>query len=95
MTVLFNIFRRQTLTDDFWGLHKYMNCAFPLSLRIRVKENMRIRVKENEKLEMWHSIVGIPPPPPHFIKEGGEGYNLAKIESFGGGGTKFFARKGG
>ena len=62
-----------------------MNCAFPLSLRIRVKENMRIRVKENEKLEMWHSIVGIPPPPPHFIKEGGGGYNLPKIESFGGG----------
>ena len=21
---------RQTLTDDFWGLHKNMNCAFPL-----------------------------------------------------------------
>ena len=62
-----------------------MNCAFPLSLRIRVKENMRIRVKENEKLEMWHSIVGIPPPPHHFIKEGGGGYNLPKIESFGGG----------
>ena len=26
--VLFNIFMRQTLTDDFWGLHK--NCTFPL-----------------------------------------------------------------
>ena len=23
-------FMRQTLTDDFWGLHKNMNCAFPL-----------------------------------------------------------------
>ena len=22
---------RQTLTDDFWGIHKNMNCAFPLS----------------------------------------------------------------
>ena len=21
---------RQTLTDDFWGLHKNKNCAFPL-----------------------------------------------------------------
>ena len=21
---------RQTLTDDFWGLHKNMNCVFPL-----------------------------------------------------------------
>ena len=31
MTVLFNIFMRQTLTDDFWELHKNMNCAFPLS----------------------------------------------------------------
>ena len=30
-TVLFNIFMRQTLSDDFWGLHKNMNCAFPLS----------------------------------------------------------------
>ena len=31
MTVLFNIFIRQTLTDAFWGLHKNMNCAFPLN----------------------------------------------------------------
>ena len=21
---------RQTLTNDFWGLHENMNCAFPL-----------------------------------------------------------------
>ena len=28
-TELFNIFIRQTLADDFWGLHKNMNCAFP------------------------------------------------------------------
>ena len=28
--VLFNIFIRQALTDDFLGLHKNMNCAFPL-----------------------------------------------------------------
>ena len=27
---VFNIFMRQTLTNDFWGLHKNMNCAFPL-----------------------------------------------------------------
>ena len=32
VTVLFNIFIRQTLIDDFWGLHKNMNCAFPLIL---------------------------------------------------------------
>ena len=62
-----------------------MNCAFPLSLRIRVKENMRIRVKENEKLEMWHSIVGIPPPPPHFIKEGGGVTTFQKLNHLGGG----------
>ena len=30
MTAVFNIFMKQTLTDDFWGLHKNMNCAFPL-----------------------------------------------------------------
>ena len=30
VTALFNIFMRQTLTNDFWGLHKNMNCAFPL-----------------------------------------------------------------
>ena len=32
VTVLFNIFLGQTLTDGFWGLHKNMNCAFRLSL---------------------------------------------------------------
>ena len=31
VTVLFNFFIRQTLTDDFWGLHENMNCMFPLS----------------------------------------------------------------
>ena len=31
MIVLFNIFTRQTLKDDFWGLHKNMNCAFTLN----------------------------------------------------------------
>ena len=30
VTVLFNIFMRQTLTKDFWGLHKIMNRVFPL-----------------------------------------------------------------
>ena len=28
--VFFNNFMRQTLTDEFWGLHKNMNCSFPL-----------------------------------------------------------------
>ena len=31
VTVVLNIFMRQTLTNDFWGLHKNMNYAFPLS----------------------------------------------------------------
>ena len=31
VTVLFNVFMRQTLADDFWGLHKNMNCALPLT----------------------------------------------------------------
>ena len=30
VTVLFNIIMRKTLTDDFWGLRKNMNRAFPL-----------------------------------------------------------------
>ena len=29
VTMLFNIFMRQILTNDFGGLHKNMNCAFP------------------------------------------------------------------
>ena len=29
--MFFNIFLRQRLTDDFWGLHKNMNCTFTLS----------------------------------------------------------------
>ena len=31
VTALFQIFMGQTLTDNFWGLHKKMNCAFPLT----------------------------------------------------------------
>ena len=32
ITFLINIFMRQTLTNDFLGLHKNMNCAFPLKI---------------------------------------------------------------
>ena len=35
VTVLFNIIMRQTLTDDFCGLHKNMNYAFPLRFGMR------------------------------------------------------------
>ena len=31
VTVLFNNFMRQTLTNDFWGLHNNKNCALPLN----------------------------------------------------------------
>ena len=31
LPVLFYIFMSQTLIDGFWGLHKNMNCAFPLN----------------------------------------------------------------
>ena len=31
--VLFYIFMIQTLTDNFWVLHKNMNCAFPLTIK--------------------------------------------------------------
>ena len=28
-------FMRNKLTDDFWGLHKNMNCVFPLEFHIK------------------------------------------------------------
>ena len=36
-TVRFNFFMIQTLIDDFLGLHKNMNCAFPLMLFLKSK----------------------------------------------------------
>ena len=33
---------RQTLTDDFWGLHKNTNCAFPLNLHLQTIINSSI-----------------------------------------------------
>ena len=38
VTVLFHIFKRQTLTDDFWGLHKNMSCEFPLTCILMKKQ---------------------------------------------------------
>ena len=63
MTVLFNIFMRQTLTDYFGGLHKNMNCAFPLRTSF-------YRIPPDDS---FYSIVCIyhPPrsktPPPFFL----------------------------
>ena len=28
---------RQTLPDDFWGLHKNMNCKFPLKITFIIR----------------------------------------------------------
>ena len=49
MTVLFNIFIKQTLTDNCWGLHKNMNCAFPLVLLVcnQLHELMRFRKRKS------------------------------------------------
>ena len=41
---------RQTLTDDFWGLHKNINCAFPLrNLQTSQANNSRIHRITNVK----------------------------------------------
>ena len=37
---LLNILMRQTLTNDFWGLHKNMNCAFPLRKNLHCLLNL-------------------------------------------------------
>ena len=49
-TVLYNIFMRQTLTDDFWGLHKNMNCTFPLKM---MKNPFYFMLKAISILEMF------------------------------------------
>ena len=45
--MLLNIFTRETLVDDFWGLQKNMNCAFPLTKQVteilRILENILCR----------------------------------------------------
>ena len=33
--VVFSIFMRQTLTDDFWWLHKNISCMFPFTLKLK------------------------------------------------------------
>ena len=44
VTVLFNIVMRQTLTDDFWGLHKNMNCGFPLMSYKKHLDDMLVKM---------------------------------------------------
>ena len=61
-TVLFDIFIKQILTDDFWGLHKNMNCAFPLNsfsildiclnpeyVSVSIEKQIVYRLKRREK----------------------------------------------
>ena len=52
VALFFNIFKRQTLMDDFWGLNKNINCAFPLSL---VYQNAQWKVKISEYSKVNHS----------------------------------------
>ena len=40
VTVLFDIFMRHTLKDDFWWLHKNMNCSFPLNKYLSIVFNV-------------------------------------------------------
>ena len=52
VTVLLSIFMRQTLTDDFWGLHKNMNCAFPLKKKYLRANHASFVTKEFRKAIM-------------------------------------------
>ena len=51
MTVLFNIFMRKTLTDDFWGLHKNINCVLLLTVGYEpFKRQFHKMVKHTQKI---------------------------------------------
>ena len=45
--MVFTIFIRQALTDDFWGLHKNINCAFPLNREELKKMKTKTKTKSN------------------------------------------------
>ena len=45
--MVFTIFIRQALTDDFWGLHKNINCAFPLNREELRKMKAKTKTKSN------------------------------------------------
>ena len=47
VTVLFTIFKRQKLTDDFLGLHRNVNCTFPLILQVKFGNDLNVRSKLN------------------------------------------------
>ena len=45
--MVFNIFIRQALTDDFWGLRKNMNSAFLLNRDKLKKAKTKTKTKSN------------------------------------------------
>ena len=48
--VCLNILIRQTLTNDFWGLHKNMNCAFPLTQLLITKTFFKLGMSVINKI---------------------------------------------
>ena len=46
---------RKTLTDDFWGLHKNMNCAFPLKKAIITRSRLKNKFNKNSSVKNWNS----------------------------------------
>ena len=57
-TVLFDIFTRQTLTDDFGGLHTNMNCAFPL-IKTKAKKQKKTKNTKTENAKETKEEKGV------------------------------------
>ena len=51
------IFMRQTLTNDFWGLRKNANCAFPLNINIQGVISTYIRYLVHLKVCLWNYVI--------------------------------------
>ena len=58
MTVLFNFFMRQT-ADDFWGLYKNMNCAFPLKFALLNQGPLTFLQKVRTNLKVFNLVLVI------------------------------------
>ena len=59
VTVLFNIFHEKE-TDDFWGLHKNMNCTFPLNTPPEQNDFAKIdRKKPSDSVIIFGKTVGL------------------------------------
>ena len=59
MRVLFNIFMRQKLADDFLGLHKNMNCAFPLKFALFNQGSLTFLVYVKTNLKVFNLVLVI------------------------------------